>query len=113
MNEIEPLVRSEYDEYIGALGELNELKHIDWLLETSCRNTFASKLHERICKLALLQDLIDRNEYIDEVKVDDLYMKQVIMLLFLKNDYECLITVFSDAPILCLTPIESSSMITV
>ena len=46
MNEIEPLVRSEYDEYIGALGELNELKHIDWLLETSCRNTFASKLHE-------------------------------------------------------------------
>ena len=105
MNEIEPLVRGEYDEYIGALGELNELKHIDWLLETSCRNTFASKLHERICKLALLQDLIDRNQYIDEVKVDDLYMKQVIMLLFLKNDYECLITVVSNGKLKYLIPL--------
>jgi len=96
MNEIEPLVRIEYDDYIGALGELNELKHIDWLLETSCRNTFASKLHERICKLALLQDLIDHNQSIDEVKVDDLSMKKVIILLLSKNDYECLITVFAD-----------------
>ena len=96
MNEIEPLVRGEYDDYIGALGELNELKHIDWLLETSCRNTFASKLHERICKLALLQDLIDHNQSIDEVKVDDLSMKKVIILLLSKNDYECLITVFAD-----------------
>ena len=57
INEIEPQVRYEFDQYIGKLASENSLNGIDWFLETTCRNTFASDSHNRFCQIALISEL--------------------------------------------------------
>jgi len=78
INEIEPLVREEYENYIGLLAEKNSLEGMDWLLETTCRNTFSSNLHKRMCHLALIEEIISSGESIEEIVVDDFSMEKVI-----------------------------------
>jgi len=78
INEIEPLVRGEYENYIGLLAEKNSLEGIDWLLDVTCRNTFSSNLHKRMCHLALIEEIISSGESIEEIVVDDFSMEKVI-----------------------------------
>ena len=95
INEIEPTVRAEYEKFIGDLTSVNSFKNIDWLLEVSCRNTFASNLHQKMCKLALLEDLIDHGELIEEVKVDSISMKTAVASLLSNKNIEGFISVHS------------------
>ena len=78
INEIEPLVREEYENYIGLLAEENSLEGIDWLLDVTCRNTFSSNLHKRMCHLALIEEIISCGESIEEIVVDDFSMEKCL-----------------------------------
>ena len=78
INEIEPMVREEYENFIGLLAEKNSLEGIDWLLEVTCRNTFSSNLHQRMCHLALIEEILSSGESIEEIVVDDFSMEKVI-----------------------------------
>ncbi len=53
---IEPTVREGYDQYVGLLAGNNNIKGVGWLLSVVCRNTYISLLHDRFCRLQLLED---------------------------------------------------------
>jgi hypothetical protein len=89
INELEPIVREEYDYFIGDLTSANECEGMDWFLEVTCRNTFASNLHQRMCKLALLEDMINEGESIEEVIVDCPSMKKAVTSLLNKENTNC------------------------
>ena len=55
INILEPRVRDEYNQYIGELTRINKIKKLAWLSEVTCRNPFASEIHNQMCKLALLE----------------------------------------------------------
>lgn len=78
INEIEPVVREEYENFIGLLAKKNSLKGIDWLLDVTCRNSFSSNLHQRMCQLALIEEIVSSGDSIEEIVVDDFSMKEVI-----------------------------------
>jgi len=92
INEIEPQVRYEFDQYIGKLASENSLNGIDWFLETTCRNTFASDLHNRFCQIALISELIESGEGIDEILLDDKCMKSAVSGFLENNDLKTKIT---------------------
>ena len=70
INILEPIVRDEYNEYIGKLTSANNIKEIGWLSEVTCRNTFASEIHNQMCKLALLESHLDQDSPITSVLID-------------------------------------------
>jgi len=78
INQIEPLVRDEYNKYIEDLTKANNFKDLDWLLDVSCRNTYSSMIHNYMCKLALLESLLDENINIKKIIVDDQVISNVI-----------------------------------
>ena len=53
---IEPKVRESYNQYLGSLASNNNIKNVSWLLGVVCRNTYISLLHDRFCRLQLLED---------------------------------------------------------
>ena len=53
---IEPKVRKSYNQYVGLLANNNNIEDVSWLLGVVCRNTYISLLHDRFCRLQLLED---------------------------------------------------------
>jgi hypothetical protein len=69
ITDLEPSVRASYNAYIGHLAKANHLQGTDWLARASCRNTIASLIHEKFCRLRLLDTLLERDEVPDLVLV--------------------------------------------
>ena len=68
---LEPLVRNEYNDFIGELIRLNTIKELVWLTRVTCRNTYISMIHDRMCRLALLESLLQSETSLKCIIVDD------------------------------------------
>jgi len=75
---LEPGVRGEYNDYINSLAALNQIEGMLWFTRASCRNVYASLVHNRLCRLALLQSIIGRGEDIGQIIVDSKSMQYVV-----------------------------------
>jgi len=71
INSLEPIVRAEYNDYIGELAEINNINNLGWLAEVTCRNTFASQIHNQMCRLALLESQLKQRNPVTSILVDD------------------------------------------
>ena len=67
---LEPLVRKEYNDYIGALVKENKVEGLTWLMRVTCRNTYMSFIHAKLCRLALLQKLLEDGFSFEMIVVD-------------------------------------------
>lgn len=81
---LEPIVRLEYNKFIGDLAESNKLEGIEWLTRVVCRNTYISMIHDRMCRLALLESLLQDNKPLKSIKVDDPAMGKAVTRVLAK-----------------------------
>jgi len=72
---LESRVRKEFNDYIAKLAELNNVDELGWLLQVTCRNTNLSSVHDNFCRLALLENILDRGESLTIVYVDSKHLK--------------------------------------
>jgi len=70
ITENEPEVRKEYTNYIGELAKANKISDLKWLLQVTCRNTHLSLIHDRFCRLRLLDRVLKRGDVLAKVFVD-------------------------------------------
>ncbi|MFC1626508.1 hypothetical protein ACFL19_02255 [Pseudomonadota bacterium] len=87
ISKLEPVVREEYNEYIGKLTKENHITELGWLTRVTSRNTYISLIHDSLCRLALLEDLLDRHEPIKLVMVDSAPMQTSVKAILEK--YAC------------------------
>jgi hypothetical protein len=67
---LEPSVRLQYNEYIEALITMNGVTGLGWLLRVTCRNTMVSAIHDKFCRIKLLETILSQKETITKVRVD-------------------------------------------
>jgi len=70
ITELEKSVRDEYNDYICEFATANQVKESQWLLRSTCRNTYISKIHDSFCRLALLEQKLSAGESVHTVLVD-------------------------------------------
>jgi hypothetical protein len=90
---LEPVVRTEYNEYIGLLVESNNVSGLQWLLRVICRNTDNSMLYHWLCKLSLLEFKLQQGEVIHNIVIDHFPLESSINQLFNRYHYQCTIDV--------------------
>ena len=90
---LEPIVRKEYNKYIGKLIESNNIRGLQWLLRVTCRNTDNSMLYHWLCKLSLLEFKLQEGDVIDNIKIDFFPLKSSINQLLKKYNYQCTVDV--------------------
>ncbi len=71
---LEPIVRKEYNQFIGLLVKENGVTGLDWLLRITCRNTHISLIHDRLSRLALLESRLEEGKVFDSVLIDSQVM---------------------------------------
>ncbi len=78
---LEPVVREEYNQYIGQFAHENNIEDLRWLLRVTCRNTHISLIHDRLCRIALLEYKLCKGEVVDLVLIDSPAMSSAIRQL--------------------------------
>ena len=81
LDDLEPLVRDEYTEYIGKLAADNDVEGTVWFLAPLCRNPFASDILERLLRLTLLREYLEKGFKEFELVVDSSDMRAVTQQL--------------------------------
>lgn len=89
LDSIEPGVRREYNQIIGELIEQNSLHDLELLLKPSCRNTLLSSVHQTLCRIALVDDLLKHGEIPASILVEDRVIAVLIKDLFIARGYVC------------------------
>ena len=74
---LEPLVRDEYTEYIGKLVADNDVEGVVWFLAPLCRNPFSSDILERLLRLTILRECLENEIKELELVVDSSAMRAV------------------------------------
>lgn len=74
----------EYNKYIGEIIEINNIEGIQFILRIVCRNTYMSKIYDRMCRLALLEDRLKNGEIYTSIITDSNKMKSPIRTLLNK-----------------------------
>jgi len=78
---LEPVVRNEYNRYIGELVQKNHVEGEQWLIRATCRNTHISLVHDRFCRLALLESKLRAGELLDDIILDSASMHVAVRQL--------------------------------
>jgi len=78
---LEPNVRLEYNAYIGELAKVNNVAGLTWLTQVTCRNTLLSLIHDRFCRLRLLETILDRGDKLDTIVLDNDCMRKAVVRL--------------------------------
>ena len=71
LDEIEPKVREDFNEYVGEFITQNKLTGLDLLLTATCRNTIVSQVHDTFCRMALLEERLKKMDYPTKILVDN------------------------------------------
>jgi len=71
MSSMQSIIGKEYTEYIGGLADLNNITGLGWLVNVTCRNPYQTKIFDRLCQLALLDDCLNKREEFVSVVVDN------------------------------------------
>ena len=71
----------EYNNYIGEIIELNNIEGLQFIPSVVCRNTYMSKIYDRMCRLALLEDRLKSGEIYAAIIIDTKRMKEPIRFL--------------------------------
>jgi len=78
---LESSVTDEYTEYIGKLVADNNVEGVVWFLAPLCRNTFSSDILERLLRLTILRQYIEKGIKELELVVDSSAMRAVTQQL--------------------------------
>lgn len=78
-------ISDEYNDYIEDLVFQNNIKGVQYLLQVVCRNTYMSKIYDRLCRLAFLEDRLQAGYIFTCVLTDSRSLKDPIE--FLLNKY--------------------------
>jgi hypothetical protein len=90
---LEPIVRGEYNKYIGTLVDFNNVKGLQWLLRLVCRNTDRSMLYYWLCKLSLLEYKLQKGFKIDKILIDYTPIEKPVKQLLNKYKVKCLVDI--------------------
>ena len=71
ISELEPVIRQEYNKYIGELIARNNLIGLSLLLQVTCRNTHLSIILDFLCRLRLLEIYLEKGIPVEKILVDD------------------------------------------
>ena len=82
---IEKKVRVEYNTFIGCFIRKNYLMQTDLLLTASCRNTNVSKIHDKFCRLALLEENLIQGNIPEHLKVDNNIVADAMKQMLIKH----------------------------
>ena len=94
LSALEPIIRKEYNKYIGELINKNKIEDVAWLIPVTCRNTYSIMVHDRLCRFSLVQHLLQNNIEIEKIIVDSIQEKSVLLRII--NYYSQSIDVVSD-----------------
>jgi len=93
ITELEPIVRNSYNHFVGELAKKNSLYEEQWLLRVTCRNTYLSLIHDRFCRLALLEDKLNSGEQLGIIKLDSFSMEEPVKQLLSQAGCNAAITI--------------------
>lgn len=79
-------ISDEYNDYIEDLVLQNNVKGEQYVLQVVCRNTYMSKIYDRMCRLAFIEDRLKAGEVYTSVLTDSRSLKDPIE--FLLNKYK-------------------------
>ncbi len=63
-------VRREYNDFVESLVSDNKVVDLQWLMQITCRNTYVSWIYDSMCRLALLECLLQEGRKISCVYID-------------------------------------------
>jgi hypothetical protein len=72
-------VRSEYNDFVETLVASNKVSDFQWLLQITARNTYASWIFDSMCRLRLLETLLQEGRNITHIKIDNQSLKGPIL----------------------------------
>ena len=90
---IEPKIRKEYNWYIGELIKVNKLLNFQWLLGVTCRNTYVSLVHDRLCRLALLEYKLKEKQSLETIIIDSYTLKPPVVQILTNYSSQALIKI--------------------
>jgi hypothetical protein len=96
LNRIDQLyseVLQEYNLYTHNLIVSNDVDGLQWLLRVTVRNNQASQLLDRMCRLALLDDLLQYNSRINTVIIDTRVMLLPVRQMLEKHNCAAHVTI--------------------
>lgn len=78
---IQTEVRSEYNDFVETLITSNKISELQWLLQITCRNTYASLIYDSMCRLRFLESVLQDGRKITQIKIDNPSLKDPIIEL--------------------------------
>jgi hypothetical protein len=96
LDELEPSIRDEYNQFTDDLIQENKLDGLSLLLNLSCRNTLASPLLDLFCKISLLEEKLKKMDVIKIIYVDTYQIAEIVNELLLKYEQEVDVEIISD-----------------
>ena len=71
ISSIQTEVRSEYNDFVKTLVISNQISDLQWLLQVTTRNTYASWIYDSMCRLKFLEFLLQEGRKINLIKIDN------------------------------------------
>jgi hypothetical protein len=90
---LEPKIRKEYNCYIGELIKVNKLENSQLLLGVTCRNTYISLVHDRLCRLALLEFKLKKKQDLETIIIDSYTLKSPVAQILTDYSSQALIKI--------------------
>jgi hypothetical protein len=90
-------ISDEYNEFIEDLTFKNNIKGVQYVLQVICRNTYMSKIYDRMCRLSFLEDRLKAGEKYSSVLTDSRSLSGPIE--FLLNKYNSKAQIIVDEKI--------------